>query len=65
MSDGNVDVHTGPALARMPCATCEVETLHRGAQCVHCGQWRSLFATKTGKKRDWTVSPKARPPRMG
>lgn len=59
MSDGNVDVHTGPALARMPCATCGVETLHRGVRCVHCGHSKMRLPIKLQKRRrDFTHARK-------
>lgn len=58
--DGNLDVYDGPALARLPCATCGVETLHRGVCCVHCGGRFAPRPATVGRKRDWTINPRKR-----
>lgn len=61
MNEADIGVHTGPALARLPCPTCGTETLFRGVHCIHCGSARRPDAMKGERRRrkDFTVSRKA------
>lgn len=42
--------NSGSALTRRPCATCGVETLHRGVRCIHCDKLTTRSTIKAEKK---------------